>query len=149
MFICDKCGKQVESLIKKTEYIQMDGYSYPVQEVEIDSCSCGGEYQEAIKCPICGEWFVEDVHDCCEKCFNENLTKEICVGIGYSSFDINDFFKFVFSDTEINEILEREFDGIDASLKSNLYREYAEETYNFGEKVAERKRYENLHKRQN
>lgn len=147
MFICDRCGKQLEELKKVEEPIFLDGRRYTAFEFEIDDCKCGGTFKEAMKCPVCGEWFIEDTVDCCNNCFEENLTKETCISIGYNSLDINDFFRQVFSDEEINEILEREFDKIDNGLKKHYYREFAIQTDRLGQKIAERKKSENLHKR--
>lgn len=149
MFKCDSCGKCEKQLPLCRDTIDFDGYTYTIQEFGYDVCECGGEFKDAKECPICGEWFIEEDFDCCDKCFEESLNKETIVGLGYNQFDINDFFRSVFSDTEINEILEREFDKIDEGLKKQYYREFAEGTYEFGEKVAERKRRENLYKWKN
>ena len=149
MFKCDKCGEILENLPVCKDTITIDGYSYTIQEYGFDECKCSGIFKKAKHCPICNEWFIEEDRDCCDKCFEENLNKETLVDIGYNPFDINDFFRSVFSDIEINEILELEFDKIDEELKKQYYRKFAEEEYNFGEKVAERKRRENLYKRKN
>lgn len=149
MYKCDKCGKVVEQLPLCKDTIDFDGYSYTVQEFGFNECKCGGEFEEAVRCPICGEWFIENTVDCCDKCFEENLNKETCIAIGHSSFDFNRFLRFVFSDEEIDEILEREFDKIDEGLKNFYFREFATDTYDFGSQVAERNRRENLHKRKN
>ena len=149
MYKCDWCGKVVEELPCEKEFIEIDGILYQNGFSANDECKCGGTFYEATECPICGEWFIEKDFDCCDKCFEESLNKETIVGLGYNQFDINDFFRSVFSDTEINELLEREFDKIDEDLKKQYYREFAEGEYDFGKKVAERKKRENLYKRKN
>jgi hypothetical protein len=83
MYICDKCGKQVDELAMYTQYENLDGQRVPTMEYEIDDCHCGGTYQEAKRCPICNElYYHEEVYECCERCFEENLTLENCLATG-------------------------------------------------------------------
>lgn len=147
MYICDKCGEQVEYLETTVQYETFDGRRYPSMEYEIETCHCGGQYQEATKCPVCGDWRIEDDRDCCESCFEKITTPEICKVIGYNPFDIHFFLRFVFSDDEIETILEREFDKLDENLKKKYCREFALEFDDFAKKVAERNKSEDLFKR--
>lgn len=151
MFICDKCGKQVEDLVCYTEYHHIGEGRPPITETHYyDECSCGGELQEATKCPICEEYFIADVKPCCDTCFEENLDKETCLLAGEKTYQTNDFFEFVFTTTEINEILEREFDKLDDYTKNKFIRDYATELSTQGDDrfvkaIIERKKYADLH----
>lgn len=152
MFICDKCGKKVKELALYTQYEQLGDMRVPTMEYELDTCGCGGEYKEATKCPICHEYFLEDEIGCCTECFEKNLTKENCLKAGENLYEVNDFLAFVFSQTEIEELLEREFDKLEDSFKKHFIREYATQNSSHGEdsfirKIIERNRYDNIHKR--
>lgn len=155
MYICDKCGKQVDELAMYTQYENLDGQRVPTMEYEIDDCHCGGTYQEAKKCPICGEYYYNDeVYECCEKCFEENLTLENCLATGDTLNELNFFLTDIFSYREIEEILINEFKKLNPYLQKQYMRKFAEENSTesqdyFINTVVERKKYADIHKWKN
>lgn len=71
MYICDCCGRLREQprLIKERHG---SPYGY---ELYFESCSCGGEYDAAVPCDICGTYIREqDIHNTeegalCRECY--------------------------------------------------------------------------------
>lgn len=65
MYICKGCGSVIEELRM--------GQGGDVGEYAIEECSCGGEYEEAIECPCCGEIIAEsEMHEeICDDCLKE------------------------------------------------------------------------------
>ena len=114
MLVCNFCGaiKNEEDL--KT-YTQIHDYTdlQPIKETRIDSsCECGkGEYVPAQKCKLCGVWFYdEDRVGICEGCIDNAETFENAVKFGSENtekVDINGLFVHLFSEQEINDIIER------------------------------------------
>lgn len=54
MYKCDKCGKEIERLPIVTDYVPYGDTNVPLDSTDED-CSCGGIFEEAFKCDICGE----------------------------------------------------------------------------------------------
>lgn len=56
MFICTHCGHLVEEprVVRENH-----GLAWGYEEFYA-FCSCGGEYEEAVECEECGEYFAED-----------------------------------------------------------------------------------------
>ena len=112
MFVCKKCGKLIEDcefpVVK-----QCHGYTslgQPLTEDIEGRCSCGGEFVEAEKCKICGEWFDNrELHGVCESCLSNYETVGVALAIGKENTEsvegINGFVKSVLSAEQINKIL--------------------------------------------
>lgn len=66
MYICDKCGTETASLPTFEEKRPI-GY-----ETMTDwSCFCGGEFEKAEPCEVCGKYFPEDdlTNGMCSSCY--------------------------------------------------------------------------------
>lgn len=77
MYICNKCGNVLDDL--PTEDYHHDPFDYRLTETfQCTDCHCGGEYQEAISCDICGRYYLEEqLRDgWCLHCIKENTTTE-------------------------------------------------------------------------
>lgn len=77
MYICDRCGTLVDELPTCKEY-EPYGDSYVPRTVSDDYCRCGGYFDEAARCLICGEYFSCDdlTNDVCQICSEEEITYE-------------------------------------------------------------------------
>lgn len=113
MLICNKCGAIIENdELKMTT--QCHGYSSLGQaynERIPESCRCGGEFIEATKCEVCGEWF-DDTEICgvCNDCLEENYTVEMALKIGDDNrrnVEVNSFISNILGSDKINAILEK------------------------------------------
>ena len=111
MLICNRCGELIEDHeLKFTS--QCHGYTclgQPLSETIPEDCRCGGEFVEAKKCNVCGEWFDNtDLNGVCEGCLEEYETVGEALEIGENdttSVDINGFVASVLSVEQINKIL--------------------------------------------
>jgi hypothetical protein len=103
MLVCDKCGTLVEA------------HELPfVTEAHGEKhrntvCGCGGEFVEATKCDVCGEWFDNrELDGVCEVCLAEYETVGDALAIGAentTSVEINGFIAYALDPVVINEIL--------------------------------------------
>lgn len=59
MLICNNCGKIIEEseLSTHKEFISYFGDD-KYYETSSDGCPCGGEFEEAVKCDCCGEYYL-------------------------------------------------------------------------------------------
>lgn len=114
MLICYKCGATIENdELKMTT--QCHGYTslgQPLNERVADtSCSCGGEFVEATKCAVCGEWFDNsELEGVCEDCLEEHYTVGMALKIGDDNrinVEVNSFIASVLNADRINHILEK------------------------------------------
>lgn len=103
MLICNRCEK-----LKREEDLEYVTEMHGERHLDY-TCSCGGEYDEATKCKLCGEWFNNDfLHGICEYCMEEEETVGNALAIGeYSTVkrEINGFVADVLTDEQINKIL--------------------------------------------
>jgi hypothetical protein len=103
MLVCDKCGTLVEAheLPFVTEAHGERHRNY--------NCNCGGEFVEATKCDVCGEWFDNrELDGVCEVCLAEYETTGDALAIGgenTTSVEINGFIAYALDPVVINEIL--------------------------------------------
>jgi hypothetical protein len=106
MLVCDKCGTLVEA------------HELPfVTEAHGEKhrntvCGCGGEFVEATKCDVCGEWFDNRGLDgVCEVCLEEHETVEEALNFGDENeveiSGINGAVAFLLSAEQINKILKK------------------------------------------
>lgn len=77
MYICNECGMLVELLPEHKEYVPF-GDDYVPMSVEDDCCRCGGYFDEAARCTICGEYVSCDelTNDVCQACCDKEMTYE-------------------------------------------------------------------------
>ncbi len=59
MYKCNRNGELKEELPRVIERYPY-GDTYVCEFYDDDSCTCGGEFEKAIQCDNCGEWFLED-----------------------------------------------------------------------------------------
>lgn len=138
MLVCNKCGR----IVDESEL----GYATEAHgERHLNTvCRCGGEYIEANKCAVCGEWFDNtDLHGVCEGCLYEDETVGTALEIGAYSLQkvdgINGFIADVLSVHQMNKILtkwvEENFTDHSKAVKDYLYAdksaysEYLEDKY--------------------
>lgn len=126
MYICEHCGELIEELPSERYYDRVDGnwaMSGWVEE-EDNSCSCGGDFVEAVKCKICGEWTNPQESNICKECLKEEMTLENAIeysreyGYGYE-IELPDFFK-IYSQKEIEEILVKHIRSTKGKEQSNV-----------------------------
>jgi hypothetical protein len=82
----------------------------PLTETIDALCHCGGEFVEAEKCPVCGEWFDNtNMNGVCEVCVEACETVGEALAIGAENTEsvdgINGFVASVLSVEQINKIL--------------------------------------------
>lgn len=146
---CSRCGTVVRECELET-HSQRIGYygDQPISESLYDyECSCGGGFEYATQCGVCGEYFVDDFFclSACEDCIDKELSN---VGNlleqGEESktlVEINGFLASVFSEEQINEILLNVFEGADKIKQRELAREFYESDRTaFADFMCERKK---------
>ena len=155
MYICEECGKLFESLPTcENAHYNMSGEFMGREELtETDCPHCGGEIVEARKCPFCGYNYIADDDDLCDDCFDVWATKENAVEMGIddrAEIEINGFLASVFTETEIFEVLLKEFDGLPPEIKRKHILNYCgEDKYLFKEWLEEKFRNVDIHKWEN
>ena len=140
MLVCKNCGKVIEDYELGTVR-ECHGYSSLGQafvEEADELCTCGGEFVEAEKCKICGEWFDnEDLNGVCEVCIEKYETVSEALDMGaentVSIDNINGAVASLLSTELINKILTKwvEENFIDHSKEIVRYCE--EDEYYFAE----------------
>ena len=114
MYVCSDCGRLYEDQPVVTErHGELDGNWC---ETLPDTCSCGGNIEEAVKCAVCDDWYAPDslTEGVCRYCLHHELTAENVesfVGtfeIEKCTFETNAAREYVFTSDEVNEILMRE-----------------------------------------
>lgn len=72
MYICCECGNAFE---EPEEYVETHGLDYPPYEHLYESPCCGGNYIEAERCSLCGDYITSETYveiddkKYCEDCF--------------------------------------------------------------------------------
>lgn len=113
MLVCNCCGKVIEGCEAPRERIVHGATSLGADLVEVvmGSCDCGGEFVEATKCSVCGEWFDNsNLYGVCECCLEEAETVGTSIEIGRvnrADVSVNGFIATVLSADKINAILEK------------------------------------------
>lgn len=127
MYICDECGKVVETLpVSRDSVPYGEGCAY--YEYAESECSCGGEYVEATKC-LCGKWISEEekYH---KECIKPYRTLDNALEIGswqMEKLEINDFIISVFGKENINKILIEVFKAMDKPTQQKHIEDYLDE----------------------
>ena len=109
MWICNECGDTCEEEDLKTCKNWNEFWGQPVCEEETDySCACGGDYEEASKCPVCGDYITPD-KIVCDECSEDNATVETALAFGDDinkiSVTLNGFLAYMFPPSVIEQIL--------------------------------------------
>lgn len=130
-YICDRCGKVVDELPeeKNSHYTMSGEYLGTERLVNLD-CDCGGTFEEATECQICGEAIKKDGNPLCEDCVDYFSTTENALEMGQdemTEISINGFLASVFKDSEIYEILLKEFENMPENLKKKYAKDYCNE----------------------
>jgi hypothetical protein len=117
MFKCDSCGRTYSEDELPT-FTEDYGYDTGIgwlacPQTFVESCSCGGEFEEATMCEDCGNYFLSDeIYNArCEDCLSENMTLENALLVGAENkekIEINGYLADEFTADQINEILKRE-----------------------------------------
>lgn len=79
MYKCDTCGEVMEELGSYREYHdELDECPYE-EMTDWDCVFCGGTFQGAKECPVCGEFYLEDEskHNWCQSCLDEYKTPDM------------------------------------------------------------------------
>ena len=150
MFICQECGRVYESLPKYTNsHYTNSGEFLGNEEMTGDCPFCNGYLVEAKQCPLCGASYIEDDADMCDNCFDYWATKENAFEMGLNEpteIEINGFLASVFKETEILELLMREFDKLPTDIQKKYILNYCgEDKYYFKEWLEEKFRNANIH----
>ncbi len=120
---CRECGNVTAFPNIKTEY---GGCGYSESYLACDCC--GGECEEAVKCPICENYFIEDetIGGMCKDCFNDSITIENAMAFAESCDELDYLLtEQIFMKSEIVEILKRELKNISPLRIKAALNEYA------------------------
>jgi predicted Zn-ribbon and HTH transcriptional regulator len=117
MLVCRECGYVFEE----------EEASNWVEEHGEENCGCPrckGEFEEAARCKICGEWFLDNgIDEVCEECKEQNLTYSNALKVGdkeKQTVEINGFMASVYSISEINDILQRDYERAHKTVLSSM-----------------------------
>ena len=94
MFICNECNDVFEEGVRERQNLG----NYGDETIYEDWCvcpSCGGDFEEAVRCKICDTYNHERdlIEDVCEDCIRESLT-------------VDNFLKYLTDENNYNEALE-------------------------------------------
>lgn len=119
---CTECGNVTAFPKIKTEY---GGCGYSESYLACDCC--GGECEEAKKCPICENYYTEDeiIGGMCKDCFKEEITLENALQFAQSCNEEDYLLEQIFMKSEIIEILKRELKNISPLRIKAALNEYA------------------------
>lgn len=95
-FKCKSCGDVVDSIEMTSSYRDED-----------DFCRCGGEYEEAKACKICGNYCIDEelVSNVCYNCIADGMTFENAEEFGKEENCLNYFYEYTLGIEKINSIL--------------------------------------------
>ena len=113
MYMCDRCGRLTEEppTCYQTHGVTSLGDEY--REKVDGGCKCGGEFVEAYRCKVCGDWFItedgdEPYYKICDKCVEDEQTVTTAIEMGVEderTVRINGFLVEAIGSEKINEIL--------------------------------------------
>jgi hypothetical protein len=144
MYICEDCGivvEELETLRQSHPY----GEGWATEEYFNTTCPhCRGELVEAKICPVCETVYINsETEEICSNCIEDAMTFENAKEMGEeskSTIEVNGFWGFVFTEEEINEILEREFKGMLDYTQKEYVKEYClEDKWYFSNYIKEKK----------
>lgn len=110
MYICENCGRLYDGDFGT--HIEHHGHSsYYDEEVDNDLVcgTCGGEYVEATKCAICGEWCCDNEEvGICDNCLDKAKNCNNALAIWEDdtvTVEVNPALAYVLGKDKINKIL--------------------------------------------
>lgn len=125
MYICDKCGELRDDFDLST-YKEAHG-----EKLTDYSCGCGGEFQDAVSCEVCGK-YIKKGRKVCDDCLEDYETVGVALEIGEESkveVPINSFISEVLSESQINKILtkwvEENFTDHSKAVKDFLHYDFS------------------------
>lgn len=145
MLICNHCGniiKEEDAPTYEEAHPYGEGFVY---EKCTDICPfCRqGDLVEATKCPVCDViYIIKDEETICADCLEENMTLENCLEMGEDiaeEIEINNFWRFVFRDSEIEEMLRKTFNELPNFKQKEYIQKYCNEDKYFYEDFIQRK----------
>lgn len=108
MYICNECGETCEDEDLKVTKNWSEFQGQPVCEEQTDyACDCGGEFEEAERCPLCGDYITSD-KIVCDECAEDNATVETALEYGddcKTEIALNAFLVYMFPPLVIERIL--------------------------------------------
>ena len=108
MYICNECGETCEDEDLKLTKNRSEFWGQSVCEEQTDfACDCGGEYEEAKRCPLCGDYITSD-KIVCDECAEDNATVETALEYGddcKTEIALNAFLVYMFPPSVIERIL--------------------------------------------
>jgi predicted Zn-ribbon and HTH transcriptional regulator len=117
MLVCRECGYVFEEE-EASNWVEEHG------EGNCGCPRCKGEFEEAARCKICGEWFLDNgIDEVCEECKEQNLTYSNALKVGdkeKQTVEINGFMASVYSISEINDILQRDYERAHKTVLSSM-----------------------------
>lgn len=121
MYKCNMCGSEVEENDLPT-YTEDFGFETGIgwksaEQSFIGNCSCGGEFEEATQCEVCYEWFCDEEleNGVCNHCIENSVSIGNAIKFGNyykETVELNGIYRSLFSDIEINKILESKLVGV-------------------------------------
>ena len=146
MLVCERCGNVIEDSELKIS-TQCHGYTDlgdAFDERIAERCHrCGGDFVEATRCELCGEWFDDtELNGVCECCLDEHETVNNAIEYGAEHATniegINGAVASLLTTEEINRILTKwvEENFIDHSRDIRNY--LNEERFDFSEWLKEK-----------
>lgn len=119
MLICDNCGHLADEneleILHDKDYIDCGVGQLCIRDDTFYSeCPCGGKWEQATECAVCGEWFLDsNYHNVCKNCLTENMTFKNALNVGAEEdckekVKINGYLAYEFTTEQIEKILKRE-----------------------------------------
>lgn len=139
-YICDSCGYVLDETEIPT-YRDDFGYEtelghYSAIKEFSKKCLCGGNFEEATECKICGQPFANvELGGICNECLEDAANFETALEVGADNKDlveINSYLLYEFEASEIEEILKRELLNAEKFGYKNRAKDYLlQDTYYF------------------
>lgn len=147
MMVCNRCGHIVEDYEVGT-YSQCHGHTSlgdGLCETVQKRCRCGGDYVEATRCELCGEWFDDtELNGVCECCLDEHETVNNAIEYGEEHTTniegINGAVAYLLTTEEINEILVRWVKENYFDTSYGIHEYFYGEQFDFSEWLKEKKK---------
>jgi hypothetical protein len=141
MLICGCCGKLKDE--DSVDYMKEDyGELLPHYE-----CDCGGEFEVARRCRLCGELFYDpESFNVCNSCMEEsacNTAYALKIGVeNEDSVAVNGFIAYALDNGEINEILMSYIKEHSKELQEKAKGYCLDDKYHFSDWIIDRKKME-------
>lgn len=141
---CLECGEIFEEYeIKKWEEYRGDCHGTPAYETMVGCPHCGGDFEEAVRCELCGEEHLPDELNfgVCNNCIEERrYDVDMCHKIGENDtekIELNCFLASMFNAAEIELILFNALKEAQKTEKVDCYEFINQDKSWFAERLAE------------